>query len=110
LLYELEPGTIYYFHARVDGNVSGYADGNLMQFETLGTGLGMDYVIIILLFVAFVVLLIFGLIERFAMLGASIVAFFIAIESWVITTNVVLPAMFVFIGVVCIAVTITRRV
>jgi hypothetical protein len=67
-------------------------------------------ILIMLLFAAFVILLIFGLIERFAMVGAAIVAFFIAIESWVITTNVVLPAMFVFIGVVCIGVSITRRV
>jgi hypothetical protein len=59
LLYELDPATIYYFHARVDGNVSGYADGDLMQFETLGTA-GLSP-LLILLMASFVIALFIGL-------------------------------------------------
>jgi hypothetical protein len=59
LLYELDPATIYYFHARVDGNISGYADGDLMQFETLGTA-GLSPILILLL-ASFVIALFIGL-------------------------------------------------
>jgi hypothetical protein len=103
------PG-VYHVQLTVRDNNTETAYAFMYLQITPGSVLDMDVVIIILLFVAFTILLIFGLVERFAMVGAAIVAFFIAIESWVITTNVVLPTMFVFIGVVCIGVSITRRV
>jgi hypothetical protein len=59
LLYELDPATVYYFHARVEGNYSGSADGDLMQFETLGTA-GLSP-LLILLMASFVIALFIGL-------------------------------------------------
>jgi hypothetical protein len=72
--------------------------------------LDMNLIILILLFIAFVILLIFGLIERFAMVGASLVSVFIAIETWVITTNPVVPAIFIFITAICATYAITKKV
>ena len=68
-----------------------------------------EILILILLLMVFIFLFLVGLYERFAMVGASIVAVFVAIQAWIMTENVVLPAFFVFIFGLCIALSITKR-
>lgn len=65
---------------------------------------------LILLILAFIVLLIIGFFERFAMVGAAIVCAIIAVLGWTWTGAIYVPAIFILLMAVCIGLAATRKV
>jgi hypothetical protein len=101
LLYELDPATIYYFHARVDGNVSGYADGDIMQFQTLGTG--QDMTVIWILIIAILILIGLGLwvegIGGMLLILAGIATIVLGLQVFTLFAEVLIAAMVGALGI-----------
>jgi len=80
----------------------------LMAIEPLSAD-PTELLILILLFAMFIFLFVVGLYNRFVMVGASIVSVFLAIQTFTMTENIVLPAFFIFIMAVCIGLSITKK-
>jgi hypothetical protein len=101
LLYELDPSTVYYFHARVDGNVSGYADGDIMQFQTLGTG--QDMTVIWILIIAILILIGLGLwvesIGGILLILAGIATIVLGLQVFTLFAEVLIAAMVGALGI-----------
>jgi hypothetical protein len=101
LLYELDPSTVYYFHARVDGNVSGYADGDIMQFQTLGTG--QDMTVIWILIIAILILIGLGLwvegIGGMLLILAGIATIVLGLQVFTLFADVLIAAMVGALGI-----------
>lgn len=73
------------------------------------TNFALILVIISLLVIAFISLFLIGFFEKFAMVGAALVSFIIGILSWTWIGEPYVPAIFTFLGAVCIGLAITQK-
>lgn len=81
----------------------------VVQLTIITPTLDTATISIILLIFSLIFLFIIGFIERFAMVGAALVSFIIGILSWTWTGEPYVPAIFTFLGAVCIGLAITQK-